>query len=174
MNRFIRQAFLFALILFSTVFTGQNAKAAHEIPFGISPMSLGGNSTALGFSLGYFLTLNPLVQAGAQAFYNSTTARGTSASQLAVLIGPKFNFLPYPEAITAQVGFAVRRSSGTPESSTATDGTTLDDPKGVGFGLLVSKRFPLTAQIQYQPTVGFLKTGTFGFVLAPFQFSYSF
>lgn len=158
-----------------TLFTAQNARAAHEVPFGLGAINLGGNATAMGFSLGYFLGLNPLIQAGAQMFYHTTTARGTSASQMAVLIGPKFNFLgAYPDAFTAQVGFAMRRSSGTPETATDTSGTTLDNPKGAGFGVLFSKRFPLTAQIQYQPILGLLKTGTFSFVLAPVQFSYSF
>lgn len=112
-----------------------------------------------------------LLQVGGEIGYNSTSHRGGSASNMAILAGVAVNVGNLSSAFYCMMGLAMKSGSGgTGEDSTATD------PNGVGYHFLCGKRIPIGGSPSwvFKPNLGVIAGGTGGMVFRPLAVSFLF
>jgi len=112
-----------------------------------------------------------ILQIGGEVAYQSTTHRGGSASNMAILAGVAVNVGTLNSAFYCAMGMALKSGSGgTAEDATATD------PNGFGYHFLCGKRIPIGGSPSwvFKPNIGVIAGGTGGMVFRPLAISFLF
>lgn len=112
-----------------------------------------------------------LLQLGGEIGYNSTSHRGVSASNMAILAGVAVNIGNLSSAFYCMMGLAMKSGSGGDFEDEATT-----DPNGIGYHFLCGKRIPIGGNPSwvFKPSVGVIAGGTGGMVFRPLAISYLF
>ena len=110
-----------------------------------------------------------LLQVGGEVAYQSTSHKGGSASNMALLAGVAINVGNLSSAFYCAMGLAIKSGSGGPgEDATATD------PNGMGYHFICGKRIPIGGSPNwvFKPNLGVISGGTGGMVFRPLAISY--
>jgi hypothetical protein len=112
-----------------------------------------------------------LFQVGAEIGYQSTSHRGVSASNMAILGGVAVNIGNLSNAFYCMMGVALKSGSGGDFEDEETD-----DPNGFGYHFLCGKRLPIGGNPSwvFKPSVGVIAGGTGGMVFRPLAVSFLF
>ncbi len=185
----MRKLLVSACILLISNFS--SADSTHEVFVSSATVSGATNNTFYSVSPGYSMRILPWIQASASVTLNSSSYMFTSVSSFQLMLGPTFNIAanPLENSFFVFSGLVIKSVSGeangttvTPEnsspgatgSSSSTSGPNKDDPSGVGFGLIVGKRFLIAPGLTFRPSIGVIGAGTLGYVINVMSASYCF
>ena len=187
------RVFFYFFIALIGVFVSPQVRAisiqgGHEVSAGAGSLVFGGGATAIEVLAGYKFNVFSFLQAGADFSFNTAAHEEISVTSFSGLVGPTFQYGDAPNAMFVSTGLAFRTSSGktgvdeidnATETTTTTSNeeeetTTSTDPSGFGFGVFFGKKFQIAGSISYRASIGVYNTGTFSFVVQPFQFMISF
>jgi len=154
-----------------TVSSNSSFKYEVTLSGGYMGFSTSSGQMSLAPSFYYKPLKTDLFQIGGEVGYQSTTHRGGSANNMAILAGVAINIGNLSNAFFCMMGMAMKSGSGgTGEDVTATD------PNGFGYHFLCGKRIAIGGNPSwvFKPNVGVIAGGTGGMVFRPLAISFLF